>query len=51
MKNKKNTFDIPQETIDDLLRQFDEKEREFARLSSPLVNVGVASHQDGLFEN
>jgi len=51
MKTRYKNISIPQEEIDDLMRQFSEDEERFARLSSPLVNAGVTHHEDGLFEN
>jgi hypothetical protein len=46
---KNNTFS--QEAVDALMLSFIEDEQQFARLSSPLVNAGVTSHEGDHSEN
>jgi hypothetical protein len=48
MKKNKQNYAFDQESLDYL---FEEEDRQIARLSSPLVNAGVTSHDGDHSEN
>jgi hypothetical protein len=51
MKNNKQNYAFSQEAVDALMQSFIDDEQQFAKLSSPLVNAGVTSHEGDHSEN